>query len=131
MPPPTRSERANRSDDRGSAELLFILPLVFVMLLAVVQVGLWAHAQHRAQAVASQALDAALAFDGTEDAAHERAGHAHDQLGGGVLRSVRVEVDRSADQARVSLSGRAPSLLPGVGVPVSSQVSGPVEQLTP
>ena len=117
--------------DRGSAESLFILPVLFVLVLAVVQVGLWAHAQHRAQTVASQALSAARAFDGTTAAAYERAEQAHDQLGGNVLRQVRVEAERGSEQARVRVDGQAPSLLPGARVPVSSQVSGPVEHLAP
>ncbi|WP_235006417.1 TadE/TadG family type IV pilus assembly protein [Nocardiopsis sp. JB363] len=126
----TRGGWWSRSD-RGSAEALFVLPVVFVMVLAVVQVGLWAHAQHRAQTVASQALSAARAFDGSTFAAYERAEQAHDQLGGSVLRAMRVEADRNADQARVRVSGQAPSLLPGARVPVSSEVSGPVERLAP
>lgn len=117
--------------DRGSAESLFILPVLFVMVLAVVQVGLWAHAQHRAQTVASQALSAARVFDGTTAAAYERAEQAHNQLGGTVLRQVRVEAERGSEQARVRVDGQAPSLLPGIRVPVSSQVSGPVEHLAP
>ncbi|MBR8741430.1 hypothetical protein DSY14_06775 [Nocardiopsis sp. MG754419] len=105
--------------------------MVFMMVLAVVQMGLWAHAQHRAQTVASQALSAARAFDGTTTAAYERAEQAHEQLGGSVLRQVRVEAERGPEQARVRVSGQAPSLLPGARVPVSSQVSGPVERLAP
>lgn len=121
----------DRHKDRGSAEPLFILPITLLVLLAVVQVGLWAHAQHRAQTVASQTLSAARAFDGSTDIASVRAEQAHDQLGGGVLRAVRVDVDRSADLAHVRVSGRALSLLPGTRIPISSQVSGPVEHLVP
>lgn len=110
---------------------MFVLPALFVMVLAVVQVGLWAHAQHRAQTVASQALSAARAFDGSTFAAYERAEQAHDQLGGTVLHQVRVDVERGPEQARVRVDGQAPSLLLGVRVPVSSQVSGPVEHLAP
>ncbi|WP_159944926.1 hypothetical protein [Nocardiopsis sp. FR6] len=105
--------------------------MLFMMVLAVVQAGMWAHAQHRAQAVASQALAAARAFDGTTAVAYERAEQAQDQLGRGVLRAVKVDVDRGTDQARVRVTGHAVSLLPGVGLPVSSEVSGPVERLAP
>jgi hypothetical protein len=105
--------------------------VVFVMVLAVVQAGVWAHAQHRAQAIASQALAAARAFDSTAAGAYERSELAQQQLGGGVLQGVQVDVDRGGDLARVRVTGRAVSLLPGVAVPVSSEVSGPVERLTP
>ncbi|MFC9085522.1 TadE/TadG family type IV pilus assembly protein [Nocardiopsis dassonvillei] len=117
--------------DQGSAEPLFILPLVFVMLLGVVQTGLWAHAQHRAQAIASQALAAARAYDGSMATAYEQAGQAREQLGGGMLRQMEVDVRRGADQARVRVEARTVSLLPGVALPVVSEVSGPVERLAP
>lgn len=117
--------------DRGSAEPLFILPLVFVMLLGVVQVGLWAHAQHRTQAIASQALAAARAYDGSTASAYERAEQAREQMGGGMLRQVDVQVDRGTEQAKVRVKAHTTSLLPGIGLPVSSEMSGPVERLTP
>ncbi|WP_306369674.1 TadE/TadG family type IV pilus assembly protein [Nocardiopsis sp. CC223A] len=118
-------------DDRGSAEPLFVLPLVFVMVLAVAQVGLWAHAQHRVQVIAAQALAAARSFDGTVHQAREQAARAEEQLGGGILQGTEVEVERRPEAARVRVSGRAVSLVPGVGVPVSSEVTGPVERLVP
>ncbi|RKS04971.1 TadE-like protein [Nocardiopsis sp. Huas11] len=117
--------------DQGSAEVLFVLPVVFVMVLAVVQAGVWAHAQHRAQAVASQTLAAARAFDGTAAGAYERAEQARDQLGGGVLQGAQVEVQRTGQRARVRVTGQAVSLLPGVVVPVTYEAAGPVERLTP
>ncbi|OLT26907.1 hypothetical protein BJF83_20080 [Nocardiopsis sp. CNR-923] len=101
------------------------------MVLAVAQVGVWAHAQHRAQAIASQTLAAARSFDGSTALARERAEHAQTQLGGGMLRRVEVEVDRTVQAARVRVRGQVVSLLPGVDLPVASEMSGPVERLTP
>lgn len=127
-----RSRRWWRArEDRGSAEPLFVLPLVFVMILGVVQAGVWAHAQHRVQAIASQTLAAARAFDGTTASAYARAGQAQEQLGGGALHQVEVEVDRTVELARVRVRGQGMSLLPGVKVPVTSEMSGPVERLAP
>lgn len=119
------------SSDRGSAEPLFILPLVFVMLLGVVQVGLWAHAQHRAQAIASQALAAVRAYDGSAASAYEQTAQAREQLGGGVLHQFDVRINRGTERAQVRVRARTVSLLPGGGLPVVSEVSGPVERLVP
>ncbi|MCY9785177.1 pilus assembly protein [Nocardiopsis sp. EMB25] len=126
-----RYQRWGSRSDRGSAEPLFILPIVFVMVVGVAQVGVWAHAQHRAQAIAAQTLAAARAFDGSTALAHERAEQAQTQLGGGMLRRVEVEVERTVDLASVQVTARSASLLPGVGLPVASELSGPVERLTP
>ncbi|OKI21362.1 hypothetical protein A6A08_21210 [Nocardiopsis sp. TSRI0078] len=105
--------------------------MVFVMLLGVIQVGVWAHAQHRVQVISSQALATARAYDGSAAAAYEQAEQAREQLGGGVLHQVDVRIDRGAAHARVRVGARAVSLLPGAGLPVASEVSGPVERLTP
>lgn len=127
-----RSRRSWRArEDRGSAEPLFVLPLIFVMILGVVQTGMWAHAQHRAQAIASQTLASARAFGGTTASACARAEQAQEQLGGGALHQVEVEVDRTVELARVRVRGQGMSLLPGVKVPVTSEMSGPVERLAP
>lgn len=126
-----RRERPSPADDRGSAEPVLVLPVVFVMVLAVAQTGLWAHAQHRTQVVAAQALAVARSFDGTAQQAREHAAQAEEQLGGGILQGTEVEVERGPDGARVRVSGRAVSLVPGVGVPVSSELTGPVERLVP
>ncbi|WP_436888475.1 TadE/TadG family type IV pilus assembly protein [Nocardiopsis dassonvillei] len=101
------------------------------MVLAVAQVGVWAHAQHRTQAIASQTLVAARAFDGSAASAHGRAEQAREQLGGGMLHRMEVEVDRTADLARVRVAARTVSLVPGTGLPVSAEMSGPVERLAP
>nr|WP_273474196.1 TadE/TadG family type IV pilus assembly protein [Nocardiopsis sinuspersici] len=107
------------------------MPIVFAMLLGVVQVGLWAHAQHRAQAIASQALAAARTYDGSTALAYDRAEQAQDQLGGGMLHQVDVQVDRGAERTRVRVEAQVVSLLPGAGLPVAAELSGPVERLTP
>lgn len=118
------------SGDRASADVLFVLPIVFVMVLGVVQTGMWAHAQHRAQTIAAQALSTARAHDGSAEAARGRAEQAREQLGGDLLHQVRVEVDRDATRARVQVRAQTFSLLSGWSLPVHAQVSGPVEHLT-
>lgn len=105
--------------------------MVFVMVLGVVQVGVWAHAQHRVQAVASQTLASARALNGSTALAHQRAEQAQEQLGGAMLRQVEVDVTREPDQARVLVRAQAVSVVPGSTLPVSTQVSGPIEHLTP
>ncbi|WP_373295724.1 TadE/TadG family type IV pilus assembly protein [Nocardiopsis kunsanensis] len=125
------SRNWTRRGDRGSAEPLFILPVVFVMVLGVVQVGVWAHAQHRVQAVASQTLASARALNGSTALAYQRAEQAQEQLGGAMLQRVEVDVTREPEQARVLVRAQAVSVVPGATLPVSMRVSGPIEHLAP
>ncbi|WP_433697044.1 TadE family protein [Nocardiopsis sp. CA-288880] len=115
--------------DRGSADVLFAVPLMFAMLLGILQYGMWTHAHHRAQAVATEALAAGRAFDGSERQGRER-GHAmvHD-LGGAVLQDVRVRVERRAGTTRATVTGTAVSLVPGWYPPVETTLSGPTEHV--
>ncbi len=127
--------RGSREDvqggDQGGTESLFVLPAVFVMVLAVIQVGVWAHAQHRVQAIASQTLASARTIEGSTAAAHRRADIAQEQLGGAMLDQVEVDVTRGSDRAEVSVRARAVKVVPGVDLPVSAQISGPVEHFAP
>nr|WP_272980748.1 hypothetical protein [Nocardiopsis kunsanensis] len=104
---------------------------MFVMVLGVVQVGVWAHAQHRVQAVASQTLASARALNGSTALAYQRAEQAQEQLGGAMLQRVEVDVTREPEQARVLVRAQAVSVVPGATLPVSMRVSGPIEHLAP
>ncbi|WP_460854741.1 pilus assembly protein [Nocardiopsis coralliicola] len=105
-------------------------PLLLVLLLAVVQTALSAHASQVAHTIADSALAATRTLEGTETDGHAAAEQARAQLAGQMVSEVEVEVDRSATSARVAVSARAPAVLPGTGWPISREVSAPVERLT-
>lgn len=111
-------------------DTLLVLPTVFLLLLTVVQVGLWAHAQHRAQTIAAQALSTARVHGADLADARGRAERAREQLGGTVLRDVQVHVSHTATHAHVQVEADTVGLLPGWSPRVVSQVSGPVEEFT-
>lgn len=123
-----RGTRGGR-DDRGGADTLFVLPLIFLMLLGILQYGFWAHAHHRAQAVATEALAAARAFGSSAGEGRAR-GHAlAEDLGGTVLRDVRVRVERGDATTSTRVDGTAISLVPGWNPSVSTTLSGPTEHV--
>ena len=121
-------QRGTRSD-RGSTELVMVLPLAFAMLMAVFQVGLWAHAQHRGEAVAERAMASARAYDATAATGQREGRRALEQLRGAMLRDAHLHVERAGGQAHARLTASAPSLVPGWTPQVSAQRSGPVERL--
>ncbi|MCP3017197.1 pilus assembly protein [Nocardiopsis dassonvillei] len=123
-----RGARGGR-DDRGGADTLFVIPLMFLMLLGILQHGLWAHAHHRAQAVATEALAAARAFGSSAEEGRAR-GHAlAEDLGGTILRDVQVRVERGDATTSASVGGTAISLVPGWNPSVSTTLSGPTERV--
>ncbi|MFF3669860.1 TadE family protein [Microtetraspora malaysiensis] len=119
--------------DRGAAttELAVIFPFVMVLILLVVQFGVWQHAVHVAEVTAAEALAAARAEEAGTEAGRAKASSLLSLLGGSVLRSPRVSVSVTADAARVEISGVAQSVVPFVKLPVSSVAYGPVERFRP
>lgn len=116
--------------DRGavSTELVIATPLLMLLLLVIVQVALWSHATHIAQAAASQGLATARVQDGTAAAGVTSAQHLLDQLADGPLTNPTVNADRTPTTASVHIRGTATSLLPFLTLPVTADAAGPVER---
>ncbi len=103
-------------------------PFVMVLILLVVQFGVWQHAGHVAEVIAAEALAAARVHAGTAGAGQAKASSLLSQLGRSVLRSPEVSVSRTADAARVEISGVAQPVLPFLKLPVHSVAYGQTER---
>jgi Flp pilus assembly protein TadG len=114
--------------DEGSAtvELVIATPALMLMLLIVVQAGLWGIAAYTAHAAAGEAVTALRAADGTTGDASAVAAESVADLGGG-LNGLDVTADRDADSATITLSGTAVELIPGLELPVTVTQTAPVE----
>lgn len=115
-------------DDRGSADLLFAAPLLFAMLIGLVQYGLWAHAHHRAQAIAAEAVAAGRMFEGSSEEGRARGEAFAEDLGGSILENVQVHVERRDGTAHATVEASSVSMLPGWDPTVRAVLSGPIEQ---
>ncbi|MGE0295278.1 TadE/TadG family type IV pilus assembly protein [Pseudonocardia sp.] len=114
-------------DGSVSVELVVAVPLLLVLLLAVLQVGVWWHATHVAEAAAAHALAAARVQDGTAAAGENAGRRVLGQLANQLLVSPRVDVTRAGDEVRVQVDGPAMRVLPGLDVPVRVAVAGVTE----
>jgi Flp pilus assembly protein TadG len=112
----------------GSAttELVLLMPVVLLLVLLIVQFGLWLHARQVATAAAQEGLVAARVETGTAAAGHARAVAFLTQTGG--LRDVGVDASRDVTTARVTVTGTTPTVLPGTALGVSAVAEGPVER---
>ncbi len=119
--------------DRGevTVELVIATPLLLLALLAIIQLAVWSHATHVAQAAASEALAAARTQDGTTGTGLAVGRRLLDDLAAGPLRNADIEVSRGADTVSVSISGQAAAVLPGVHLPVHAEAAGDVERFVP
>jgi Flp pilus assembly protein TadG len=126
-------QRAAAGRDRGAAtvQLMIATPALLLMLMLIVQAGVWMHATHIAETVAARALEATRAQNGTTADGQHTAQRTLHALAGGTLRDVRVSVTRTATTSQVRITGTAEPLLPGRPWRISAVAAGPNERFVP
>lgn len=121
----------SRAAGSGSLEAVLVTPALFLMVLLIIQMGLWGHAHHIAQAAAQSAVATARVEDGSGGDGAAAATESLSVNAGGTLTVEDVEVDRGAETVTVTVTGEAASLIPGLSWPVSVSATGPVERFIP
>ncbi|MFF1511912.1 TadE/TadG family type IV pilus assembly protein [Streptomyces sp. NPDC058326] len=120
--------------DRGSSpiQVAILFPVVIMFLFAIVQAFLAAYAHNVAATAAREGVSAGRMYGAEAGDGAAKARTAADALGGGLLVDASVSTTGStADRIRITVQGRAVSLVPGLGGwPVSASASGPVERWT-
>ncbi|RKS68284.1 TadE-like protein [Actinomadura pelletieri DSM 43383] len=125
----TAPERGRRRSDKGSATVATAItfPVVGLLFLALVQAVMVSVARDVAQSAAEEGLRVARARQGTfADGRAAAASFARDEP---VLQGPTVTVS-GANTVVVRVTGRAPTLLPGVNITVSRTVRGARERFT-
>ncbi|MGD8200921.1 TadE/TadG family type IV pilus assembly protein [Ornithinimicrobium sp. W1679] len=123
---------ARAAGDRGSAsvEVVVLLPLVLLLLLAMVQGGLWFHARAVALAAATEGARVAAAESSTAGAGITAAADLLADAGTGVVLEVAISGSRTATTTSVQVSGTAQSLVPFLNPTVAQSASYPTERIT-
>jgi Flp pilus assembly protein TadG len=138
MPVPARKARRlllPRRGDRGAgaAEVVIAVPLLMLIILVIVRFAVWEHAVSVAQATAQEALAAARVQGGSAAAGQQRAAQVLSAVGSAVLVHPQVSVARTAVTATVQIHATAERVVPfpGLSLPVTVTVTGPVERFVP
>ncbi|MEV7268041.1 TadE family protein [Micromonospora aurantiaca] len=117
--------------DRGSSPVEFAVIALPMLLLtfAVLQTGLVYFAQSIALGAATQGVNAARGYQSTAAAGEARAASFLSTAGAG-LNDQQVVVTRTGSEVRVTVTGKAITVLPGVSWTISKTAHGPVERPT-
>lgn len=107
---------------------MIILPVLMLLLLVLVQMALWAHAAQVVRLAASEGARAAVSVGGGPDAGVSRAEVVLQSSGADVQSPGAQARVLPADQVSVTVSGRAPSVLPFVSLPVSATQVGSIQR---
>ncbi|MFD0120179.1 TadE/TadG family type IV pilus assembly protein [Streptomyces virginiae] len=126
--------RCRGHGDRGesSIQMAIVFPFVIVLTVVVVQAAMWFHARSVALTAAREGVAAARTYQSPEDAGAARARETLGRIAGDSLREPTVSTAGSTDtDVRVTVTGSAPSMLPGLsGLSVSQFASAPRERWT-
>ena len=110
----------------STSEVAILFPAVLFFLMLIVQYGLWWHGKQLADAAAAEAAAATRVPTGTEDAGTAAAEAFLAEAGN--LTDITVTIDREPDVVTVTVTGRAPQLVPGYAWAVTARSVVPVEQ---
>ena len=115
--------------ERGAIgiEFMLIISMLVVVFLVMLQYAVRAHAHRIVTAAAEEGLAAAAAYDGSAEEGRRTVQRYVQDLGPGVENAV-VTASRSADTARVTVTGEVEEFVPFLTVEVSAEVEGPVER---
>ena len=127
---------ARTGGDRGmtAIEFVFLTPVLFFMIFATVQFGMYFFADHVAQAAAQAGArkardDADADPSGWSDKATGTARDYIHQLGPNLLDSPTVRARKTdATTVQVRVTGKVPSVFPGMKFTVHAVSQGPIER---
>lgn len=116
----------DHEDGSSTTELVLLMPVVLLLVMLVVQFGLWLHARQVVLSAAQEAVSVAQQLSATSDAGVGRAEEFLEQAGG--IRDPAVIVSRDTTTVTASVTGVTPAVVPGLTLGVSANVEGPVER---
>ena len=123
------SRRASRGTAGGATvELVLVVPVLVFMIMIVIQLGLYWHATHVAQAAAAEGVRAARVVDGTAAAGQARAEQFVATAAPTLLHKVTVTATRNPEHATLHVRATVQAVVPGLDFTVDVATDSPVEQ---
>lgn len=104
------------------------MPLLMFVIFLAVQFALVWFGNQAASAVAREAARSSRVHDGDVGRGQEAGRRYWENIGDGVLEDPTITVTRVGDRIRVTVTGHAQELIPGLAPTVTQTVEGPIEQ---
>lgn len=120
--------RFRGEDGDATTETVLIVPVLLLLIMMVIQFGLWYHAEHVVQAAAQEGVRTARVHGGTADDGRSRATQFLVAAGGSVVDGPVVDASRDAQRATVKISGQAVAVIPGLSLGVHAEATSPTEE---
>lgn len=118
------------ASERGDAtvEAVLAVPVLLLLIMTVIQFGLYFYAQHTVTAAAEEGvraprLEGGSATDGEATAADFMA-----QAAPALVENLRTSATRTDDRAAVEVRGTVHAIVPGLTLTVHARAKGPTER---
>lgn len=121
-----RAPRPAAEAGSSTTELVLLMPVVLLLVMLIVQFGLWFHARQVATAAAQEGLAVTQAEHGTRGTGRQRALAFVTEAGG--LREIVVRAHRDQQTASVHVHGVVPAVVPELSLQVQGVATGRVER---
>ncbi len=118
---------AQREQGSATTELVIAMPVLLLLIMCIIQFGLWYHASHVAESAAQEGVRAARVDTGSAAAGQARAEQFVAAAAPTLLVDVAIHTTRNVDTARVEISGTVRSIVPGLNLPVRAEAESPIE----
>ncbi len=129
MSRPDRTRRRCHGEEGiATTEAVLVTPVLLLLVMTVVQFGLWYHAQHVATAAAEEGARTARAEQGVASAGQARAEAFLDQAGPTIVQDRVVDAARTIDTVTVTVRGTVVAVIPGLHLSVDATATSPVER---
>jgi Flp pilus assembly protein TadG len=117
-------------DERGDAaiEAVLAVPVLLLMIVIVIQFGLWYHASHTLKAAAEEGVRTARVEGGSAAEGQVRAAQFMANAAPTLVEDVRVTATRDGENARVEVRGSVHALVQGLNLSVHAEAQSPVER---
>ena len=122
--------RRSFRNDAGisTVEAAVLFPVVLVVIFTAMQVGFYWHGSNIAVAAAEEGVRAATGR--ISNSGSQAARNFANSVGNGTLSNVSVDTRTGSRRVHVTVQADTISLVPGLNLTVTKQVSGPIERFT-
>lgn len=127
-----RWRRATEDETGSSAiEMVILFPVTLLVVLLIIQFGVWYHAAAIARAAAQQGVKTASAYGATAGAGQTQADVVLDDNGRSLIQGTKVTPFRDGTIARMTVTGTALPVVPILHLPIHEAATAPVEAFRP
>lgn len=121
-----RRLRGERGD--ATVEAVLAVPVLLLLIMTVIQFGLFYHASHTAEAAVQEGVRAARVEGGTAADGRDRAERFMHDAAPTLVNGVRVDAVRDTEVARVEVRGSVRAIVPGLHLSIHAEAESPVER---